>query len=171
MFVECPGGGIDFGYLPEDAAKSIRRQAGPIRLLESDLQHIEERHSKEIHQAGYSNAIEFVSQYSKSYSAIYRGDKGTLFLVSDFPGESAKNVVIRLTQMPDKSSDYWAIKTASVMRRDYFRRRELLLLRDSPYHTPISVKRSPFALGREQPGRAGPPCHEALRPWAARLRP
>ena len=81
MFVECPDGGFDFGYLPEETARIIRRQAGPIRLLESDLRHIEERHAKEIHQAGYSNAIEFIRQHSRSYNAIYRGDKGTLFLV------------------------------------------------------------------------------------------
>lgn len=145
MFVECPGGGFDFGYLPDETAKAIRRQAGPIRLLESDLRHIEERHSKEINQSGYGNIVEFVKRFSEGYNAIYRGDKGTLFLVTDFPGESAKNVVIRLTQMPGKSSDYWAIKTASVMRRSYFRRRELLLLRDSPYHTQTPETGVPFS--------------------------
>lgn len=145
MFVECPGGGIDFGYLPDEAAKIIRRQAGPIRLLESDLRHIEERHAKEIHQAGYNSAIDFISWHSRSYNAIYRGDKGTLFLVTDFPGESARNVVIRLAQMPDKSSDYWAIKTATVMRRGYFQRRELLLLRDSPHHTQAPETGAPFS--------------------------
>ncbi|WP_226857925.1 LPD7 domain-containing protein [Acidithiobacillus caldus] len=113
--------------------------------MESDLRHIEERHCKEIHQAGYGNVIDFVKRFSESYNAIYRGDRGTLFLVTDFPGESAKNVVIRLTQMPDKSSDYWAIKSASVMRRNYFRRRELLLLRDSPYHTQTPETEIPFS--------------------------
>ena len=53
--------------------------------------------------------------------------------------------MIRLAQMPDKSSDYWAIKTATVMRRGYFQRRELLLLRDSPHHTQAPETGAPFS--------------------------
>ncbi len=145
MFIESPDGGVDFGYLPKEVSRIIRRQAGPIRLLESDLRHIEERHSKEIMQAGYENAIEFVHQSANSYNAIYRGKKGTLFLVTDFDGEIPKNVIIRLTPMPDMSIDYWAVKTASIMRREYFNKRELLLLRDSPYHTQTLDTKVPFS--------------------------
>lgn len=145
MFVERPGGGLDFGYLPEEAAQSIRRQAGPIRLLEDDLRHIEDRHSKEITQAGYGSVLDFVEQSARSYNAIYRGEKGTLFLVTDLPGSGARNVIVQLTPMPDKSLDFWAIKTAAVMRRDYLRKKELLLLRDSPYHTQAPESGAPFS--------------------------
>ena len=48
MFIESPDGGVDFGYLPKEVSRIIRRQAGPIRLLESDLRHIEERHSNRL---------------------------------------------------------------------------------------------------------------------------
>jgi len=58
-----------------------------------DLRHIEERHSKEIMQSGYKNAI----------------------------------------------------KAASLMRREYFNKRELLLLRDSPYHTQTLDTKVPFS--------------------------
>ncbi len=78
MFVSRPGGGLDFGYLPEDVARTIRRQPGPIRLLESDLQHIEERHGDQIRQAGFQDVIRFLEESSKSYNAIYRGDKRML---------------------------------------------------------------------------------------------
>ncbi len=145
MFVESPDGGLDFGYLPEDAARIIRRQPGPIRLLESDLQHIEERHGDQIRQAGFQDVIRFVGESSKSYNAIYRGDKGTLFLVTDNPGTKAKNVIVRLTPMTGKGEEFWAIKTAAIVRRDYFRRRELLLLRDSPYHTQTPESGVPFS--------------------------
>jgi len=37
MFIESPDGGVDFGYLPKEVSRIIRRQAGPIRLLESQL--------------------------------------------------------------------------------------------------------------------------------------
>jgi len=145
VFVENPDGGLDFGYLPEDIARIIRRQPGPIRLLESDLRHIEERHGDQIRQAGYRDVIQFVDASSKSYNAIYRGDRGTLFLVTDNPGTKAKNVIVRLTPMTGKEEDFWAIKTAAIMRRDYFRGRELLLLRDSPYHTQTPEPGVPFS--------------------------
>jgi len=55
LFVRSPTGDLDFGYLPEYAARQIRRQSGPIRLLQDDLRHIEERHAREIKQDGFSS--------------------------------------------------------------------------------------------------------------------
>ncbi len=133
MFVECPGGGIDFGYLPEEAAKSIRRQAGPIRLLESDLQHIEERHGEQIRKAGYACVEEFVQSVVTQYNRIYAAKNGSLGLLVHKRGkERFAMVQLQPAREEHDNNDFYAVKTASLCREGYLLNREPLLEQDGP---------------------------------------
>ncbi|WP_215874577.1 hypothetical protein, partial [Acidithiobacillus caldus] len=106
MFVECPGGGFDFGYLPDETAKAIRRQAGPIRLLESDLRHIEERHGDQIRHAGYEDVPSFVQSVCAGFNTIYRGKHGggALVLIVRDPGSGRPNKTAIIKLQPDTDS-------------------------------------------------------------------
>jgi hypothetical protein len=106
-FVRSPAGDLDFGYLPEYAARQIRRQSGPIRLLQDDLRHIEERHAREIKQDGFSSIAAFVHTIAQRYNAIRSGDRGSLFLVLESPKEKARCLVVRLNpSIGETGEDY-----------------------------------------------------------------
>jgi hypothetical protein len=158
MFVECPGGGIDFGYLPDETAKAIRRQAGPIRLLESDLRHIEERHGDQIRHAGYEDVPSFVQSVCTESNTIYRGKHGggALVLIVRDPGSERPNKTAIIKLQPDTDpgkggTDFYAVKTAMLTKERYYRKEIPLLQRDAPITR--SLERTPFRARPEADGK------------------
>lgn len=146
MFIESPDGGVDFGYLPEDVSKIIRRQAGPIRLLESDLRHIEERHGDQIRQAGYPSIENFVRSIAVDYNRIYAAKAGSMAILVHKIGRE-RFAIIRLQPAKEQGdTDFYAVKTASLCRPDYLLNRNLLLEQDGPI---LSLVRDPFDPGTE----------------------
>lgn len=145
-FIESPAGGLDFGELPEEAARIIRRQAGPIRLLESDLRHIEERHGDQIRQAGYPTIEDFVRSIAKDYNRIYPARSGSMAILVHRIGLE-RFAIIRLQPSQEcEGPDYYAVKTASLCRPGYLLNRNPLLEQDGPIQ---SLARDPFDPGTE----------------------
>jgi hypothetical protein len=81
-YVLTSDGSRDFGEIPPETARQIKRQAGKIRLRigeqEADSQrgygekHIERsKRMKEIKLLGFTNARDFVAYGVKNYDAIY----------------------------------------------------------------------------------------------------
>lgn len=154
-FLSSPSGGIDFGYLPEDAAKRIRRQAGPIRLLESDLQHIEERHGDQIRHAGYEDVPSFIQSVCTEFNTIYRGKHGggALVLIVRVPERPNKTAIIKLQPDTDPGkggTDFYAVKTAMLTEERYYKKEIPLLQRDAPIT--ISLEGTPFRARPEADG-------------------
>ncbi len=135
-----------FGYLPDEAAKIIRRQAGPIRLLESDLRHIEERHGDQIRQAGYPTVETFVRSIAEDYNRIYAVDSGSMAILVHRIGRQ-RFAIIRLQPSTEQGGlDFYAVKTASLCRPEYLLNRSPLLEQDGPI---LSLVRDPFNPGTE----------------------
>ncbi|MBU2840285.1 hypothetical protein HF670_12090 [Acidithiobacillus thiooxidans] len=146
MFVRSPDDAVDFGYIPKDAAKIIGRQSGPIRLLESDLQHIEQRHGDQIRHAGFESVEAFVSSVTHKYNKIYQAGSGAL-TIRVYGIDRDKFAMIRLDPgIPDigNSEDYYAVKTASLCRKEYLREKKPLLEQDGPIQSSFE---NPFNPG------------------------
>ncbi|WP_148262206.1 LPD7 domain-containing protein [Acidithiobacillus caldus] len=145
-FVLSKRGNIDFGYLSEDAAKAIRRQAGPIRLLEEDLKHIIERHGEQIRRAGYPDIPSFLQDVCDNYNAIYVGNiHGSLLLTVRKPGSLSRVAVVMLQPADPENNDrkdFYAVRTAMITREKYYSRNAPLLHRDAPIT--ISLDEMPF---------------------------
>jgi hypothetical protein len=146
MFVRSPDGGYDFGYLPKGAAKIISRQAGPIRLRESDLQHIEQRHGDQIRKGGFESVEAFVASVIQKYNKIYQSGSGALTLRVHGMDQD-RFAMIRLEPgIPDieNTEDYYAVKTASLCRKEYMQEKKPLLEQDGPIQSSFE---NPFNPG------------------------
>ena len=119
-FIENSKGNVDFGEITSTIAKKIKRQAGKIRVTEEGLSHVK-KHSDEIKEKGHKSIITFIEDVTSSFDKIYQ-DRGALLLVrSKNPSEMA---VIRLE--PFEESDFYIVKTALVVRNDFFKKRKPL---------------------------------------------
>jgi len=126
-FIEAPGGGIDYGEITPEMSKAMRRQAGKIRLQRGDesfgLQHIEQRHGKEIREAGFASVEEFVSGAVSDIEAIWK-PAATSQLVVIQSTERGKVVFIQLQAGRDEAGDFYTVKTAFPSSRSYAEKRK-----------------------------------------------
>lgn len=102
--VRAPNGTYNFGEIPQEIAKQIGKPAAKIRLLHGDhtgphkgygLKHINAEHGKEIAEAGFTSAEEFVQYVATNFNAIYKGKKGRLALVVEGPPQQVAIIEVR----------------------------------------------------------------------------
>jgi len=126
-FVLTRNGSRDFGEIPPEIARTIRRQAGKIRLRigeqKSERGNYGEKHIErpdrlqQLRNNGYENARDFVQDVAGRYTAIYGGASGRLTL---YKNEGKKGISLFVELMPSKDEDFYDVKTGMVTRDTYY---------------------------------------------------
>jgi hypothetical protein len=126
-FVLTRNGSKDFGEIPAEIARQIRRQAGKIRLRIGKQEHEKgnygEKHIErkermnEFRANGYENARDFVQDAAGGYTAIYSGDGGRLIL---YKKVDKKGISLFVELMPSPNGDFYDVKTGMITRDTYF---------------------------------------------------
>ena len=133
-FVLTKNGSIDFGEIPADIAKIIKRQSGKIRLrtgIQIDgakgnygEQHIERPERKEaLLKCGYTRAREFIEDNCQNYDAIYQGQNGSLILVKSYVDKN-HIAIVKLT--PSENDDFYDVQTGYPSRKSGKNKKPLL---------------------------------------------
>ncbi len=129
-YVLTADGSKDFGEIPIEIAKIIGRQAGKIRLRigyhnDNDKKenfgelHIErEGRLKQIKNAGFANARDFVNFIGKNYTAIYSGNGRSLKICVN----SDKDFTMFVQLEPNLDGDFYDVKTAMITRKSYLQK-------------------------------------------------
>ena len=124
-FVLTKSGNLDFGEIPADIARLIKRQAGKIRLRigvqingadgNYGEKHIERPERKEaLKKCGYSTARDFIEDTCSDYDAIYQGQNGSLILTK-FYAEKNHIAIVKLT--PAENGDFYDVQTGYPSRK------------------------------------------------------
>jgi len=126
-FVLTRNGSKDFGEIPAEIARQIRRQAGKIRLRIGKQEHEKgnygEKHIErkerinELRANGYENARDFVQDAAGGYTAIYSGNGGRLTL---YKKVDKKGVSLFVELMPSPDGDFYDVKSGMITRDTYF---------------------------------------------------
>lgn len=119
-FVKAPNGSIDFGEITQEMAKVMRRQPGKIRLEPGDssygLQHIEERHGRQIRGLGFDSVEAFVADAVGHIASIWKPRKTSQMVLIQSAGKG-KAVYIELK--PAESGDFYTVNTAFAVGKHY----------------------------------------------------
>lgn len=132
-FVLTKDGKKDFGEITSEIGKAIGRQAGKIRLEigeqgKNENKGYGEKHFqrakriKNLKDAGYNTARDFVEDVSKDYDAIYQGQGTTLVIVKIKNGLLAEYISLK----PAEDNDFYTVETGLKLRSDYFKNKEPL---------------------------------------------
>ena len=133
-FVLTSAGSKDFGEIPQEIGKVIKRQAGKIRLEigyqdnekkeGTGQKHIERQNRlAQLKQFGFDNARDFVEYVSQNYDSIYAGDGTSLILSVSFKNNKISEFI---ELKPNKENDYWNVSTGFIARNGYFKNKALL---------------------------------------------
>jgi len=136
-FMKSPTGNLDFGYITQEIAVAIKREAAPIRLRMGNategLLHIELRHSKDIAALGYKNAIEFVYAITRHFDTIYPLSKPGRGLTLVVTSGKLKYATIQLEA--ENGGAFYDIKNATPGRGDQFKNKNPLWSSTGPSAT------------------------------------
>ena len=138
-FVLTKNGSIDFGEISAEIAKTIRRQAGKIRLRigvqnENEKGNYGERHIERpermtaLQKCGYENARDFIEDVCTTYDAIYQGQNGSLILAKSYP---KKNHIAIVRLVPSEDGDFYDVQTGYPSRKSGRNKKTLLWERQS----------------------------------------
>ena len=116
-FVLTKKGSLDFGEIPDDVARIIKRQAGKIRLrigkqVNGEKDNYGEAHIertarlKDLKAAGFDNARDFVEYVCSDYDAIYPNGIGLIVFKK---GERFSTAYVQL--IPSSGGDFYDVKT------------------------------------------------------------
>lgn len=165
-FVRAPDGSIDFGEITPEMAGAMRRQSGKIRLQQgvqnSDgtgygLAHIEANHGKQIRNAGFADATEFVSHVARNFHEILQAS-GRQLLVAV---ENGRQDVMFVQLEPSENGDFYRINTAFPASRNYLEKQQKrgmkLLWGGSEPASPVAGKQSLYAGAPENDSGQGTP--------------
>jgi hypothetical protein len=132
-YVLTSDGSRDFGEIPPETARQIKRQAGKIRLRKGKQErgkgnygekHIERKERlRELKKIGYQNARDFVQDAAGGYTAIYSGEGGRLTLYKKI---DKKGISLFVELMPSAEGDFYDVKTGMVTRDTYFKNKKPL---------------------------------------------
>ncbi len=133
-FVLTKSGNLDFGEIPPDVAKIIKRQAGKIRLrigvqIDGSIgnygeMHIERPERKEaLQKCGYSTARDFIEDTCQNYDAIYQGQNSSLILVKSY---TDKNHIAIVKLAPSTNGDFYDVQTGYPARKSGKNKKPLL---------------------------------------------
>lgn len=137
-FVLTTSGTIDFGEIPEDVARSIKRQAGKIRLrigkqVNGDKENFGELHINrpsrliQLVQKGYQNARDAAERICHCFYEIYDNGVG---LILRTPDNMAAYICIEKTI---NENWFYDIKTISPANDRFFKRKKRLWQKPPPF--------------------------------------
>ncbi|MCL2681942.1 MAG: hypothetical protein FWE63_00485 [Bacteroidales bacterium] len=109
------------GRLRKSVAEQIRRVAADIYISENYLKHIFNRHKKELEGIGITPKV-FVDLVVSNFNRIYKGTGRSILLV--LWNGKPKVVAVELNFALKK--EFYEVKTATVMRKEFFNDRNLL---------------------------------------------
>jgi hypothetical protein len=123
----------DFGEIPLEIAREMRRQAGKIRLRKGKQDHSKgnygEKHIErqdrlcQLRENGYENARDFVQDVAQNYTAIYSGELKRLILYKKI---DKKGISLFVELMPSPEGDFYDVKTGMITRDTYFKNKKPL---------------------------------------------
>lgn len=133
-FVLTKSGDIDFGEIPVNVARIIKRQSGKIRLrvgvqIDGSKGNYGERHIERpermeaLKKCGYSTARDFIEDTCSDYDAIYQGQNGSLILAKSYP-ESNHIAIVKL--QPSENGDFYDVQTGYPSRKSSKNKKPLL---------------------------------------------
>jgi hypothetical protein len=160
-YVRLEDGRDSVGDIPPDVARSLGREAAPIRLPEGrhDVAtglgygeaHIMARHGDELRAAGYDDVADLVAEVAGGYSAVYRAKDNRIFLVK--ANGHAKAAAVELAPGADGQT-HWSVTTAGLYRPEDFKEADRLWRRPGPAVFP-SHDRPSFDPGSQSTGNIG----------------
>lgn len=138
-FVLTKGGSIDFGEIPEDIAKTIKRQAGKIRLrigkqVNGEKDNFGECHINretrlnQLNAIGYAYARDAAEDISMNYDEIYENGIGLLLRNSN----NATAYICIEPNLENSENDFYDIKTITPSNDRYFKNKKRLWKRPQP---------------------------------------
>jgi len=109
------------GKLKKSIADKIGKETADIYIDENHLKHIFNDHKDELEKIGLTPLM-FVDLVANNFNRIYKAKRNALFLV--IWNGKAKVTIIELNFALQKS--FYEVKTATVMRKDFFDKKILL---------------------------------------------
>lgn len=126
-FVPAPAGGEDFGEITPDMGRTMRRQAGRIRLQQGNelfgLRHIEARHGDQIRKLGFPDVQSFVADALGKIEAVWQPN-ATSQLVVVQAREKGRAVFIELRAGKDAEGDFYTVRSAFPTGQGYAERKK-----------------------------------------------
>lgn len=145
------GGKDVVGYVSPEIASTLRlNKPGEIMLDEERVQHIEQRHGKEIRAAGFADTEAFVNHVLKNIDAVYQADSNRKYDLIAVQPATWKRVVIRLEF--DSRGDFYRVITAGPLRDDFYKNKTPLWERAQSFH---SENLEPMGNPRAFTGQSG----------------
>lgn len=147
--VVYPDNGKPVGQVTPEIAATLRmNKPGAIVLDDIGLQHIEERHGKEIRSMGFPDGREFVGFVLGNLDAVYDVDgNGRKYDLVSRAMRTQGRVMIRLEFA--ESGDFYQVVTAGPVRDSYFNKEKPLWERAPSNH---SVTGTPDAISGQSGG-------------------
>lgn len=135
-FIAAPDGTQSFGEIGTATAKTIRRQAGAIRLQVGKdtpgnrygLVHVQAQRQEYLAKAGYPDLVAFIHSVTSAYNEIRQGEQGRLFLVKR--NGQLKTAVVQLK--PHPTGDFYTVESAWTTNERYVNGKQLLWERSEP---------------------------------------
>lgn len=155
--VPYPNNGRAVGSISPEIASTLRLdKPGAIVLDDIGLQHIEDRHGKEIRGLGFADARAFVDAVLADVSAVYDVDGGgrKYDLVSRTMTPQGR-VMVRLEFA--ETGDFYSIATAGTVRKKYYEKKlplwESANLNHSPKGTPDATFSGQSGMRQDAAGK------------------
>ncbi|MEG2469128.1 MAG: PLxRFG domain-containing protein [Comamonas sp.] len=129
-FVSSPDGSLDFGEISPEMGKTMRRQAGKIRLQQGvqnedgtgwGLEHIEANHGLQIRNAGFASVEAFVGHIARGFNEVLQAAKGGQLLVAVSTGR--RDVMFVQLEVAQEG-DFYRVNTAFPASRNYLEKQE-----------------------------------------------
>ena len=139
--VAYPDGGKPVGEVtPEIAATLQLNKPGAIVLDETGIQHIRDRHGKELSSMGFSPE-EFVDYVLRNFDAVYAGNTNNSYQLACVVDNPKKRVIIKLKF--EEVGEYYRVSSAGPVRPEYYRKETPLWERAQSNH---SITGTPDAI-------------------------
>ena len=135
--IEYPDGGKPVGEVtPEIAATLQLNKPGVIVLDDTGIQHIRDRHGKELSSMGFTPE-EFVDYVLRNFDAVYAGNTNNSYQLACVFDKPKKRVIIKLKF--EEVGEYYRISSAGPVRPEYYRKETPLWERAQSNHSVIGT--------------------------------
>lgn len=158
-FIPAPDGSLDYGEITPEMGRTMRRQAGKIRLQKGDatwgMEHIEARHGDEIRAAGFDSVEAFVSAIATNIDRIMQPEETTQLVVLHSL-DNDRVMYVRLEPM-DGGGDFYTVRTAFPARAGFAKNKVgwKVLWDGRAQPSTASGSQTPFADQPQSSGEAG----------------
>ena len=124
-FYQDINGNIDLADIPSAIFVAIGKPKAPFRLTPSMLEHVFDRHGKEMGLSQADDAIDFVLDVMDNFDHVRQGDKGAIvFSIENGRSRTGRRAVTIL--LDSRSGEYYGIKTSGYERIEGLTKRPLL---------------------------------------------